>query len=118
MNSKFMYVEKRIQISQLYRNVLQQQCNLEENTENTKNALALAIGFPDIFAYLMQGFEYMLLLTGEVIHIKCVPVKIKLARTSECYDQLSVIQNIFLNSANLHLAPKDYLQRTDTCISS
>ena len=97
-----MYVEKRIQISQLYRNVLQQQCNLEENTENTKNALALAIGFPDIFAY----------------HIKCVPVKIKLARTSECYDQLSVIQNIFLNFANLHLAPKDYLQRTDTCISS
>lgn len=95
MNSKFVYVEKhvRTQISQLYRNVLLQQCNLEQKI--LKNALALATHSPDAFAYhVMQGPGYMALLAGEVIHIvKCVPVEVKLAQTQECYDQLPVIRN-------------------------
>ena len=34
----------------------------------------------------------MSLLAGEVIHIKYVPVEVKLARTTECYEQLPVIR--------------------------
>ena len=83
LHSKFVYVEKHMctQISHLYRNVLQQQCNLEQKI--LKNILALAIHSLDAFAYhLMQGHGYMALLAGEVIHtIKCVPVKVKLAHT-------------------------------------
>jgi len=95
MNSKFVYVEKhvRTQISQLYRNVFQQQCNLEQRV--LKNGLALATHSPDVFAYhIMQGPGYMALLAGEVIHIvKCVPVEVRLAQVQECYDQLPVIRD-------------------------
>ena len=94
MNSKFVYVEKHIrtQISQLYRNILLQQCNLEQ--QMLQNALAIATQSPDIFAYhLMKGPGYMALLAGEVIHIvKCVPVEVKIARTEQCYDQLPVLR--------------------------
>jgi len=64
-------VEKhvRTQISQLYRNVLQQQCNLEQRV--LKNALALATHSPDAFAYhITQEPGYMAILAGEVIHSK------------------------------------------------
>jgi len=51
-------------ISQLYRNVLQQQCNLEQRV--LKNALALATHSPDTFAYhIMQGSGYMTLLADK-----------------------------------------------------
>ncbi|EZA46687.1 hypothetical protein X777_03446 [Ooceraea biroi] len=85
MNSKFVY-----QINQLYRNILIQQCSLERKM--MQNALAIATQSPDIFAYyLMKGPGYMALLAGEVIHIvKCVPVEVKILRTSECYNQLPV----------------------------
>lgn len=94
MNSKFVYVEKHIrtQINELYRNILLQQCNLEQ--QMLQNALAIATQSPDIFAYhLMKGPGYMALLSGEVIHIvKCVPVEIRIARTEKCYDQLPVLR--------------------------
>jgi len=94
MNSKFVYGKHvRIQISQLYRNVLQQQCNLEQRV--LKNAFALATHSSDAFAYhIMQGPGYMALLAGEVIHIvKCVPVEVRLAQIQECYDQLPVTRD-------------------------
>ena len=94
MNSKFVYVEKHIrsQISQLYRNILLQQCNLELRT--IQNALAIATRSPDIFAYhFMKGPGYMALLAGEVIHIvKCVPIEVKIAQTTDCYEQLPVLR--------------------------
>lgn len=94
VNSKFVYVEKHVrsQINQLYRNILLQQCNLEYRL--LQNALAIASRSPDIFAYhFMKGPGYMALLSGEVIHIvKCVPVEVKIAQTSECYEQLPVIR--------------------------
>ncbi|KAL6431965.1 hypothetical protein ACFW04_007415 [Cataglyphis niger] len=94
MNSKFVYVEKHIrtQINQLYRNILLQQCNLEQ--QMLQNALVIATQHlcPHIFAYhLMKGPGYMALRAGEVIHIvKCVPVEVRLARVEECHDQLPV----------------------------
>ena len=95
MNSKFVYVEKHIrtQINQLYRNILLQQCNLEQRI--LQNALAIATQSPDIFAYhLMKGPGYMALLAGEVIHIiKCVPVEVKLGQTNKCYNQLPVLRD-------------------------
>ena len=94
MNSKFVYVEKHIrtQISELYRNILLQQCQLEQKL--LRNSLAIATQSPDIFAYhFMKGPGYMALLAGEVIHIiKCVPIEVKVGQTNECYDQLPVIR--------------------------
>lgn len=95
MNSKFVYVEKHVrsQVNQLYRNILQQQCDIEFRL--MQNALAIATRSPDIFAYhFMKGPGYMALLAGEVIHIvKCVPVDVKIAQTQECYEQLPVIRD-------------------------
>jgi len=100
-------VEKRVhtQISQLYRNVLQQQCNLEQRM--LKNALALATHSPDAFVYhVMQGSGYMVLLAGEVIHIvKCVPVEVRLAQVQECYDQLPVTRD----NKTLFLTPQIHI---------
>lgn len=94
MNSKFVYVEKHIrtQINELYRNILLQQCTLEQQL--LQNALAIATQSPDIFAYyLMKGPGFMALLAGEVIHIvKCVPVEVRLAQTENCYTQLPVLR--------------------------
>ncbi|KAL6420212.1 hypothetical protein ACFW04_011772 [Cataglyphis niger] len=107
MNSKFVYVEKHIrtQINQLYRNILLQQCNLEQ--QMLQNALAIATQSPDIFAYhLMKGPGYMALRAGEVIHIvKCVPVEVRLARVEECYDQLPVLRG---NKTNF-LTPQTHI---------
>jgi len=105
MNSKFVYVEKHIrtQINELYRNILLQQCHLEQ--QMLQNTLAIATQSPDIFAYhLIKGPGYMALLAGEVIHIvRCVPVEVKIARTEKCYDQLPVLRGnhtFFFNSLN------------------
>ncbi|KYN05855.1 hypothetical protein ALC62_03208 [Cyphomyrmex costatus] len=94
INSKFVYVERHIrtQINQLYKNVLLQQCQIEYGM--MQNSLAIATGSPDVFAYhFMKGPGYMALLAGEVIHVvKCVPVEVRIARTTECYEQLPVLR--------------------------
>jgi len=109
INSKFVYVKShvRTQIRQLYRNVLQQQCNLEQKV--LKNASTLPTHFSDAFAYhIMQGPGYMALLVGEVIHIvKCVLVKVRLTQIQECYNQLPVTKldnKTVFNSANSYPA--------------
>jgi len=50
----------------------------------------------------MKGPGCMALLAGEVIHmVKCVPVEVKLARTTECYEQFPGIrENIFSDPTN------------------
>ncbi|EFN77719.1 hypothetical protein EAI_03510, partial [Harpegnathos saltator] len=66
INSKFVYVEKHIrtQIKYLYRDILQQRCNLEQQI--IKNALSIAIHSPDEFAYqFMKGPGYMATISGE-----------------------------------------------------
>jgi len=87
-------VEKHIrtQINQLYRNILLQKCDLESRM--MQNALAIAARSSDVFAYhFMKGPEYMALLAEEVIHIvKCIPIEVKLASTTECYKQLPVLR--------------------------
>jgi len=119
MNSKFVYVEKHIrtQINQLYRNILLQQCDLESRM--MQNALAIAARSPDIFAYhFMKGPGYMALLAGEVIHIvKCVPVEVKLASTTECYEQLPVLRG----NTTYFLTPQTHIllrQGTQTTCNS
>lgn len=63
----------------------------------------------------MQGPGYMALLAGEVIHIvKCVPVKVKLASTQECYDQLPIIRN---NETEFLTPQTHILMRQVTCNS-
>ncbi|KMQ84581.1 hypothetical protein RF55_17519 [Lasius niger] len=107
MNSKFVYVEKHIrtQISQLYHDILLQQCNLEQRM--LQNALAIATQSPDIFAYhLMKGPGYMALQAGEVIHIiKCVPVEVTLAQTDRCYNQLPVLRE----NLTYYLTPQTHI---------
>lgn len=116
MNSKFVYVERHIrtQINDLYRNILQQQCTLEQKT--LQNALAIATQSPDIFAYhVMKGPGYMAVLAGEVIHIvKCVAVEVKVAQQQNCYTQLPVVwdNNTYFMTPQTHILLKKGTQTT------
>ncbi|RLU25508.1 hypothetical protein DMN91_001664 [Ooceraea biroi] len=122
MNSKFIYVERHIrsQINQLYRNILIQQCNLEQ--QMLQNALAISTQAPNIFAcYLMKGPGYMALLAGEVIHIiKCVPVEVKVLHTKECYNQLPVIRanRTFFLTPQTHVLLKQGTQTSCNLLAS
>lgn len=92
VNSKFIYVEKHIrkQMTQLYRNVINQKCTLEKQV--LRQALTLAKIAPDeMAAELMKGPGYMAVTAGEVIHIvKCIPVNCYIRKNEQCYNELPV----------------------------
>ncbi|KYN00131.1 hypothetical protein ALC62_09092 [Cyphomyrmex costatus] len=92
VNSKFVYVEKHIkkQLTQLYRNLMEQKCALEKQV--LKNALTLASIAPDETAYrIMREPGYTAVLSGEALHlVKCVPVECKLRHVDKCYTELPV----------------------------
>ncbi|XP_070518973.1 uncharacterized protein [Cardiocondyla obscurior] len=116
VNSKFVYVEKHIrsQMNSLYRDVLKQRCNLEQQV--LKNALSIAVNSPDEFAYqIMKGPGYMAVISGEVVHIiKCTPVDVKIQHIKECYSELPVLKN----NETYFLSPRTHiLTRTGTQIS-
>lgn len=116
INSKFIYVEKHIrsQMNSLYRDVLKQRCNLEQQV--LKNALTLAINSPDEFAYqIMKGPGYMAVTAGEVVHIiKCTPVDVKIHHLKECYSELPVQRG----NETYFLSPRTHiLIKTGTQIS-
>lgn len=104
VNSKFIYVEKHIrtQITQLYKDIVQQKCALEQQI--LKNALSLATLSPDEVAFtIMKEPGYMSTVAGEVMHIiKCVPVQTKVRRTEQCYKELPVT----FQNASYFLTPK------------
>ncbi|KYN12133.1 hypothetical protein ALC57_15695 [Trachymyrmex cornetzi] len=120
INSKFVYVERhmRIQVNQLYRDILgwHPQCQLEYRM--IQNSLAITARSPDVFAYyFMKGPGYMALLAGEVIHIvKCVPVEVKIARTTECYEQLPVLRanETYFLTPQTHMFPAEWLAILNT----
>ncbi|XP_070529907.1 uncharacterized protein [Cardiocondyla obscurior] len=116
VNSKFVYVEKHIrsQINSLYRDVLKQRCNLEQQV--LKNALSIAVNSPDEFAYqIMKEPGYMAVISGEVVHIiKCTPVDVKIQHIKECYSELPVLKN----NETYFLSPRTHiLTKTGTQIS-
>lgn len=92
VNSKFVYVEKyvRTQLTQLYRDLMEQKCALEKQV--LLNALSLYSIAPDEMAYrIMKSPGYTAIAAGEVIHlIKCVPVECKLRQTDKCYNELPI----------------------------
>lgn len=101
VNSKFVYVEKHIksQLTQLYRDIMEQKCALERQI--LQNALSLASIAPDEMAFrIMKRPGYTAVTLGEVIHlIKCIPVEVNLRRTEECHNELPVThrnQSLFL----------------------
>lgn len=103
VNSKFIYVEKHLksQIKALYKDVLTQRCNLEQQV--LRNALATAAILPEKFARAVtKSPGYMAVIAGEVAHIvKCIPVECTLRRTEECYLELPVMhknQTFFLST--------------------
>lgn len=104
VNSKFVYVEKHIktQLTQLYRDIMEQKCSLEKQI--LQNALSLASIAPDEMAYrIAKGPGYTAVISGEVIHlIKCVPVECKVRYTEECYNELPVSHQ----NRSLFLLPK------------
>lgn len=104
VNSKFIYVEKHIktQLTQLYRDIMEQKCALERQI--LQNALSLASIAPDEMAFrIMKGPGYTAVTTGEVIHlIKCVPVECKIRYTETCYEELPVKHN----NISLFLLPR------------
>ncbi|XP_026830965.1 uncharacterized protein LOC113563501 [Ooceraea biroi] len=107
VNSKFVYVEKHIrhQMTSLYRDVIQQRCELEK--EVLKNTLSFATLQPDEFAYrLMKGPGYMAVTAGEAVHvIKCIPVDVIVRRTKECYIELPVT----VRNTSLFITPKSHV---------
>jgi len=116
INSKFMYVEKHIrsQMNFLYRDILKQRCNLEQQV--LKGALSLAINSPDEFAYqIMKGPGYMAVISGEVVHIiKCTLVDVKIQHVKECYLELPVQKG----NETYFLSPRTHiLIKTGTQIS-
>ncbi|KYM97148.1 hypothetical protein ALC62_12176, partial [Cyphomyrmex costatus] len=92
VNSKFVYVEKHIkkQLTQLYRNLMEQKCALEKQV--LQNALTLASIAPDETAYrIMREPGYTAVLSGEALHlVKCIPVECKLRQAEHCYTELPV----------------------------
>lgn len=104
VNSKFIYVEKHIrtQMTQLYTDIIQQKCALEQQV--LKNALALATVTPDeVSSIIMKKPGYMASVSGEALHIvKCVPVETKLRETAKCYKELPVTYQ----NASYFLTPK------------
>lgn len=107
VNSKFVYVEKHIktQLTQLYRNIMEQKCSLEKQI--LQNALSLASIAPDEMAYrIAKGPGHTAVVSGEVIHlIKCVPVECKVRYTEECYNELPVSHQ----NQSLFLLPKSHI---------
>lgn len=116
VNSKFIYVEKHLktQLTQLYRDILEQKCALERQI--LQNALSLASIAPDEMAHrIMKTPGYTAILAGEAIHlIKCVPVECRIRQVDTCYNELPVThqnQSLFLSPRSRILTrsgtPKD-----------
>ncbi|XP_039315420.1 uncharacterized protein LOC120359986 [Solenopsis invicta] len=113
VNSKFVYVEKHIktQLTQLYRDIMEQKCALERQI--LQNALTLASVAPDEMAFrIMREPGYTAVTNGEVIHIvRCVPVECKIRQTDHCYNELPVSHR----NASLFLLPRSrILAKTGT----
>ncbi|XP_076238647.1 uncharacterized protein LOC143181874 [Calliopsis andreniformis] len=107
VNSKFIYVEKHLktQMTQLYRDIVQQKCALEKQI--LKNALTLASTAPDEMAYaLTKSPGFMAIAAGEVIHlVKCVPVEIRIRKTENCYVEFPVSYN----NGTYFLTPRSHI---------
>lgn len=92
VNSKFVYVEKHIknQLNKMYRDIMEQKCSLERQI--LQNALSLSSIAPDEMAFrIMKSPGYTAVTAGEVIYIiKCVPVRCRVRRTENCYNELPV----------------------------
>ncbi|KYQ49650.1 hypothetical protein ALC60_11283 [Trachymyrmex zeteki] len=113
VNSKFIYVEKHIktQLTQLYRNIMEQKCALERQV--LQNALTLASIAPDEMAYrITREPGYTAVTSGEVIYlIKCIPVECKMRHAEQCYNELPVTHR----NTSLFLLPRSrILSRTGT----
>jgi len=92
VNSKFIYVERHL-ITQLYRNIMNQKCEMEKQI--LKNILSLSsIALDEMAFRLMKTPEYTAIIAGKVIYIiTCVPVKCEIRQTEKCYNELPVIYN-------------------------
>ena len=114
INSKFVYVEKhvRLQLTDLYKDVVMQRCLLEQRV--LRNSLSLATLQPDQFAYdFMKGPGYMAVIGGEVLYIiKCVPIIVKLRQTKECYQELAVSrgEDSYFLTPRTHILKRNGLQ--------
>lgn len=113
VNSKFIYVEKHIktQLTQLYRDIMEQKCALERQV--LQNALTLASIAPDEMAFrITRETGYTAVTTGEVIHlVKCIPVEVKLRSVDQCYQELPVTHQ----NKSLFLTPRSrIITRTGT----
>ncbi|XP_057322535.1 uncharacterized protein LOC130665921 [Microplitis mediator] len=94
VNTKIVYLEHHLrkEITALYNDVMQQQCELEKLILH--NTLALASVNPAEFAFhFMKQPGYIAHLVGEVIRLaKCVPIEVKNRETTECFQELPVIR--------------------------
>ena len=95
VNSKFVYVEKRLQrhLNSLYRDVLEKKCNLERKVLG--NTLSIVAQNPAEFALRLKGRPgYIGIVAGEVIYVaRCTPVVVQPRETEECFNELPVSRN-------------------------
>lgn len=109
VNSKFVYVEKHLktQISTMYRDIMIQKCELEQQV--ISNALSLARIQPEEFAHkIMKEPGYTAVVAGEAAHIiKCIPIEVNFRPTEECYDELPVTYR----NTSFFLQPKTHILR-------
>ncbi|CAK9834649.1 Retrovirus-related Pol polyprotein from transposon 17.6 [Anthophora retusa] len=110
VNSKFIYVEKhlRTQITQLYKDILNQKCTMEKQI--LQNALTLIHVAPEDVAFtITKKPGHMATSAGEAIHIlQCIPVTCQVRKTAACYDELPVTYQ----NASYFLTPKSRILTT------
>lgn len=92
INSKFTFLERhtKVQLNNLHKALLTNQCELDKSILNTQ--LALAFSSPSDFAYLRMGKPgYTALPAGEVMYlVKCQAVPVKRRFLDKCYQEFPV----------------------------
>lgn len=110
VNSKFVFIEKFLgnHLKALYNDVMVQKCAMEKQI--LSNQLSIAEYSAEEFAFsYMKGAGYTAIKLGESIHIlKCIPVKLKIRHTDECYLELPV----FHGNISVFVSPKTRIIRT------
>lgn len=107
INNKLMYldVSNRGNLEAMYRNLLNQQCELERDLLKTK--LGLARANLQEFAYRMgDGPGYTAMTGGEVVYLmKCTPVNVEIRQSPNCFQELQVLYN----NKSYYMSPKTHV---------
>lgn len=113
MNAKFVYLDRSTQrnFETLYNEITYHSCLTERKTMKTQ--LTLAYIDPPQFAYnLVDEPGVTAVLAGQVAHIiKCIPVIVKMRKTTRCYQELPIT---YMNTSVFLQARSRIIQKIGT----